>query len=490
MFPQDQLAGHNRYSFSQETIDLARKAVTGGLGKATTTGIDLNTALVGYPLEAPSKKLYPVLSPIRNLLPRLPVTVLSVGGMAGTALNWKQITAINAGNLWPTVAAGARNSAIQYTEADKSASFKTFGLDDKVVDEAIWAGRGFEDARALSALATLQATMVAEERLLLGGNVTALGAPAGLAATASASGGSLATGTYRCIVSALTMQGWYQAAKGRTGGVDANGETDGSTNTSTAVTGPNGKLDLTWTAKRGAFAYNVFIDNGAGGAYAYHSTVFVNAATITSIAGVVANTPNTADKTANALDFDGLIPQIEAANAGYYSSLNNATLTADGAQGIVEIDTALQSLWDNQRVGPQRIWVNSQEINNIAKKLTNAGSSSLVRVVVENTVDAQGNLVAGIRAVKYINKYTGEVIDITVHPNMPPGKLMGLTHRLPEWYPNNNIPEAIIVCTLQEYADYEFARTDRSTPHGVYASEVLVCYAPAFSMVITNIKNG
>lgn len=487
MFSQEQLQGNGRYSFAQETVDLTKQALSGALGKT----IDSSLGLVGYPLEVPSKKLYPVLSPIRNLLPRIGVARLSAGGMAGTALNWKQITAINASKLWASVSEGARNSMMTYTEANKSASFKTFGLDDKVTDEAMWMGRGFEDVRAFSALATLQAVMVVEEQLILGGNVTALAAPTGLAAVASASGGSLATGTYRCKVAALTAQGLFQSATGRVGGVDAAGETDGSTNTSTAVTGPSGKLDLTWTAKRGAFAYNVYIDDGAAGAYAYHSTVYVNAATITSIAAVVAHTPNTADQTANTKDFDGLIPQIEASGSGaYFKSLDNGTLTADGAQGIVEIDTMLQSLWDNQRVGPQMIWVNSQEINNISKKLTNAGSSSLVRVVVENTVDAQGNLIAGVRAVKYINKYTGEVIDIKVHPNMPPGKLMGLTHRLPEWFPNNNVPEAIVVCTLQEYADYEFARTDRSYPHGVYANEVLAMYAPSFCGTITNIKNG
>lgn len=487
MFPSDQLAGNGRYNFSQETIDLAKQALSGALGKAT--GIDTTLGLVGYPLIAPSKKLYPVLSPIRNVLARIPVARLSVGGMAGTALNWKVITAINSANLWPSVAQGNRNSVITYAEADKSGSFKSFGLDDNVTDEAVWAGQNFEDVKALSALATLQATMVVEERLIMGGNMNALGAPAGIAAVGSTSGGSLATNTYRCKVSALTMQGWFQAAKGRTGGNDAVGETDTNSNTSTAVTGPTGSIALTWTAVRGAFAYNVYVDDGAGGAYRWNQTVYVNAATVTS--NPAGNANNNADQTANALDYQGIVYQVEqSSGGGYFKSLDNATLTADGAQGIVEIDAMLQNLWDNSRVGPNEIWVNSQEINNITKKLTNAGSSSLVRVVLENTVDAQGNLIAGVRAVKYINKYTGDVITITVHPFLSPGKLLALTRRLPEWFPNNNVDSNIIVATLQEYADYEFARTARAYPHGVYASELLVMYAPSFCGSITNIKNG
>src|SRR5258708_6376484 len=135
--------------FTEETIRMTKEALANAdaaLAKGITAS---NPALVGYPLIAPSKKLYPVLSPIRNRLQRIGVSQLAVGGMAGTALNWKQISAINASKLWPSVAAGARNSAITYTETDKSATFKTIGLDDLIDDEAIWSGRGFEDVRAL-----------------------------------------------------------------------------------------------------------------------------------------------------------------------------------------------------------------------------------------------------------------------------------------------------------------------------------------------------
>lgn len=485
MFNQEQLAGqHNRHVFSQETIDITKQALAGELGKA---GVDTTLGLVGYPLEAPSKKLYPVLSPIRNRLQRISVARLSVGGMAGTALNWKVITAINAANVWGTVSEGQRNGKISYTSSPRSAAFKTFGLEGQETDEAVWAGMGYEDVKAFSALSTLQATMVMEEKLLLGGNLTDLGAPTGLAASGSSSGGSLATATTRCKVSALTMQGLFQQARGN-GGSDAAGETSPSTNTSTSITGPTGSIALTWDAVRGAVAYNVYVDINDSAGYKWTATVYVNAYTVTAQGS--GNPPNSADQSGNGKDFDGLIPQIEAAGAGYYKSLDNATLTADGQMGIVEIQDMLQSLWDNSKVGPQEIWVGSQEVRNIAKKLVNAGASSLVRVVVENSVDGQGNLLAGVRAVKILNPFTGEIIDIIAHPDMPPGKMLALTHRLPEWFPNNNVGANIIVATLQEYADYEFARTTRAYEHGVYASEVMPIYAPSFCGVITNIKNG
>ena len=97
---------------------------------------------------------------------------------------------------------------------------------------------------------------------------------------------------------------------------------------------------------------------------------------------------------------------------------------------------------------------------------------------------------AGAGVQRYYNKFTGQWIPIKTHPFLPAGKIVGLNHKLPEWFPNNNVGESVIIATLQEYADYEFARTARAYPHGVYASEVLVLYAPSFNFVLSNIKNS
>lgn len=488
MFDSTQLAGQR--GFADETIELAKQALSGSLGKAT--GIDTTLGLVGYPLEAPSKKLYPVLSPIRNILSRVPVTRLGTGGMAGTALNWKQISAINSANLWASVAEGSRNSAITYTETPKSATFKSFGLDDSVTDESTWAGRGFEDVRAFSALAVLQAVMIQEERLILGGNITAIAAPATPTATATqlptASGSLTASTSYSVKVSALTMQGYFQGATGRAGSTNSAGESLPSAvltaSTASSSSAGDTSLSFDWAASRGAFAYNVYAYTTT--TVRYVATVFTNHYDLKAL-GVSTNVVNTADTTANALDYDGLIPQIEAASVGYFKDMAYAGFTADGAQGIVEIDAGLKSLWDNSRVGIDELWINSQEAVNFTKKLTNAGSSSVIRF----TQDASATGIdAGKMVERYFNKFTGQWIPIKIHPYLPPGKVLGLNHHLPEWFPNNNIGESIAVVTLQEYADYEFARTTRSFPHGVYASEALVMYAPSFSAVWTCAKDA
>lgn len=71
--------------------------------------------------------------------------------------------------------------------------------------------------------------------------------PSGLTATPSASGGSLATGTYWYAVTALLP------------GV----ETLACAAVSAAVTGPTGKVTLNWTAFTGATGYNVYKGSGS-----------------------------------------------------------------------------------------------------------------------------------------------------------------------------------------------------------------------------------
>lgn len=80
--------------------------------------------------------------------------------------------------------------------------------------------------------------------------------PTGLAATPSASGGSLATATYYYKVSA----------------VDSVGETVGSSEVSAAVTGPNGSVALTWTAVPGAHSYRIYRGTTAGGQNVYYTS--------------------------------------------------------------------------------------------------------------------------------------------------------------------------------------------------------------------------
>lgn len=470
---------------TQETIDLTKQA----LSKATTTGITIATGLQAYPLEAPAKSLYPVLTPLRNRIPRLPGE--------GNAWHWKKITAINAGNAKASVAEGTRNSFIQYSETDVTVPFKTFGLDGKETDEAVWQGRGFEDIRARGALSVLQSVMIEEEKLILGGVATAgaggvlgvLGTTPTPTLSAGGSGNTLpgAPTTYSVICVALPLYGYLNSTLAGLGDHAAK-----SVAATQAIT-LGQALSCTVTPVNGAVAYAWYV--GTAGNEKLERITTINSAIFTApLAGTgQAATAITTDTSADLNAFDGLLPQIVASGSGaYVSTLATGTagtgtaLTSDSAGGIVEIDAMLKSIYDNARVSPSVIWVSSQEALNITKKVINGGAASILRLTT--TSDGMANLQAGARVGSYLNKFMQVLIPIIVHPYLPPGTLFAFAEDLP--YPNNNVPNVVAMRVLSEYADYEFARTARQYEHGVYASAVLQHYFPAGSGLICNIANG
>lgn len=481
-------------AITQETIELAKSAIRSpqsivqngpGVYKA---GINVAEGLVGINLEAPSKKLFPVYSPLRNRIARIKAA------MGASAVQWKEISGINTANLWAGVAENTRNSFNTTGTNSRTASFKTIGHDDYVGFEALAQSKNFEDVRATAALNLLYALMISEEKMILGGNVTAIGKPASATVVASDTGGALAVGTYNVRVSALTLMGYDQSADGNDG-TDSAGESDGRNNTAAGVIGAvtTGSLAVTWPAVKGAVAYNVYVTaaGGAVGTATYKVTVTVNAYTVTTLAvSASTNTANAADQTAQATQFDGVISQIEKnANASLFVDQANASLTSDSAGGIVEFDTMLKNMWDLYRLGPTAILCNSTEALNITKKI--GGSSSLAyRIYLQ---DGQKNVTGGIFVGSYLNKFASSFaegfpneVPIKIHPNLPQGTILFFVESLP--YPNNQIPNVWEIETLLEYTQYEWALSTRKYEFGIYAMEVLKGYFNACQGAMVCVK--
>ena len=479
------------------------------IAKTTTTqGYSTTTGLVGYLLEGPAKSLFPVLSPLRNRFARHGAPI------GATAVHWKAITAINAGKVKAGVAEGVRNSVVSTTEADLTQSFKDFGLDDSVTFRAIDAGRGFDDVRARATANLLSAVMVEEEKIILGGNVAVVGAPTSpvaIDAAQAVAGPYTASTAYDFKVSALTLYGYLNGATGH-GTADATDETDGVALTTFSTASGRTAITLSWTPVRGAVAYNIFTAAHSSTPY-YVATVTATKVTICTAAGAATiaaapstypattvgtpvvlaavpttgNVANTADQTADALSFDGVIPQLQAsAGGGYYHNLAGATLTGDNAGGIVEIDTMLQSLYDTARIGPTAMLVNSAQAKDLLTKVTANGSTTNLRLNAQVAADGiiRGGLVLG----SYLNKFTQQSVEVITHPYAAPGTITAISERLP--FPNNNVPNPFEVEVLREYTQYDWATVQRKFEFGVYASEALKCYFPAGAGSIVGISQG
>lgn len=456
------------------------------------------TGLTFYDLEAGAKFLYPVLTPLRNEIPR-------VSGRGGIQANWKAVTGINTSGIRIGVSGGNRGAVIAVSVADYAAAYKGIGLEDNVDFEAQYAGQGFEDIRALAAKVGLQALMLGEELLLLGGNGTvALGTTPTPSLTGAATGGALVDDTYYVACVALTLEGYVNASV--TAGIpttvtrtnaDASVDTFGggsaqkSAGVSVVLAGGTStqKITATVAAVRGAVAYAWYWTDGASVATAVLGAITtVNTYVITAAgAGTQAySTLPSTDNSTNNLVFDGLLTQaMKAGSNAYYRSLDGATITADGAGGIVEIDTALKSFWDNYKLTPDTIWVSSDLALTISQKILAGNANGAYRIVVNME---QGMMVGGVMVATYLNRFSmagANVLKVRIHPNMPAGMIFFSSNSLP--YPVSGVGNVMQVRTRQEYYQIEWPLRTRKYEYGVYADEVLQHYFPPSMGVIVNI---
>lgn len=473
------------------------------LAKATFEQSGTATSgLTFYDLEAGAKLLYPVLTPLRNEIPR-------VSGKGGIQANWRAITAINTGNISAGVSQGQRNAVMAVSTADYTAAYKGLGMESDVNFEAQYAGRGFDDIRALASQTGLQTLMLQEELVLLGGNSTlSLGTTPTPSLSTAASGGGFSDGTYRVSAVALTLEGYLNSSVsggvvGQVSRTNADGTTDtyggGAAQKSAEDTialsagGSAQTISASVTAVRGALAYAWFV-SAAGGAAGTSTLAAITTANTYTFTAAASGTQTWADLTAadystNDLIFDGLLTQaLKSGSNAYWEDLGGATLTADGAAGIEEIDTALKSLWDNYKLSPDTMWVSSQQAQDISAKILAGNANGAFRINVDQT---QGMMIGGVMATTYLNRFSmtgAKSINIRIHPNMPPGTILMTTKVLP--YPLSNVANVMQVRTRQEYYQIEWPLRTRRYEYGVYVDEVLQHYFPPSMAVITGIAAG
>ena len=455
-----------------------------------------------YDLEPGAKMLFPVLTPLRNDIPR-------VSGRGGIQANWRAVTGINTSSVRAGISAGNRGGVIAVTTQDYVAVYKGIGLEANVDFEAVYAGQGFDDLRAVAAQTLLESLMLQEEQIILGGNSgLALGTTPTPALTASTTGGSLATQTLSVICVGLTLDGFINSTivagiPAQINRTNADGSTDNfgggsarkSANATVAVTGPTGSVAATIAQLRGAIGYAWFW--GAAGAEVLGAITTINSVSIAANAAgtQAASALPATDYSQNALVYDGLLTQAfnPSLNA-YFAAQATGTagtgtpLTADTEGGIVEFDAALKSFWDNYRLSPTAIYVSSQEMLNIHKKILQGGTATAARFVFSAD---QGAVLGGVMVRSYLNKFSmnGAVeIPIKLHPNMPAGTVLFFTKTLP--YPLSNVPNTVQIRTRSEYYQIEWPLRARRYEYGVYADEVLQNYAPFAFGAIANIGNG
>lgn len=518
--------------YAAENPGALRKDTTGfwGMPASATTGINY------YDLELGAKTLVPIITPLRNRIPR-------VSGKGGIQANWRGIVALNSTNVGGAVADGQRNAFIQTTTRDFTASYKQLGLEDYVTFGADLAAQGFDDLKALSVRNLLWATMIEEEWMTLGGLGTASLAaitptPTLAAAAAASPAGSLVnTTTYSVACMALTLDGFrrssvaggvpgqvtFTTADGTANQTYAAGCAKISANATLAATA-TGIINASVTAVPGAVAYAWFWYAGSThglqvlGAITtvpYYSITALptGTQTVNSIPGYGGAVANAVDFSQNTNAYDGILTMCalstyqpgvtilgsptapgpwtmmpKPAVNGTTGVYGVAALTGDTNGGISEIDAILKWFWDTYRLSPTDIFVSSQEQQNISAKILVGSAASSSRFVFNVE---QGVLAGGYMVKSYLNKYSmsgAKEIPIHLHPNMPMGTILFFTDTLP--YPLSNVANVLQYRVLRDYYQLEWPLRTRRYEYGVYLHSVLQNYFPPAFAVLAGVGNG
>jgi len=497
-------------SATQETLDLIKVAQSSpdDLIKSFVQPSTSTTGFQTYNLEAPSKKLYPILTPLRNEIPRVQ------GGFA-TQANWKTVTNINVNNTRAGLGEGQRGGLIDYTLNENFAAFRGYGLENNVTFEANYAAKNFEDIKALAVQQSLQGLMVQEERLILGGNTSVPMHTTPTPTVANITGlGNYTTATYSVICVALGLQAYLDAVGVNNGstGTSFNAATsivvgqitrtnaDGTTTTfgggsaqqsaATTVSQTSGdSLSASVAVVNGAVGYAWFI--GLAGAEKLNGITSINSFVshaVSAVGAQLASTLAVSDNSTSTLDFDGLLYQAFKTGSGaFINNLATGTvgvgtkLTSDGAGGIAEFESAFVNFYNKYRLSPTTIYVSSQELVSITKLIIGNSGAPLLRLTTDaaNPAAIQGGLTVG----QYLNKVTGTQVQVRVHPNMPAGTIFFYTKDLP--YPMSNVSNTCQMLMRQDYYQIEYPLRTRKYEYGTYADGVLQHYAP-FSMGIIN----
>lgn len=494
----------------QAALAAMKDAIAGGNGSDFAKAFTVSLGLVNYDLEAGAKLLFPwgaKITPLRNEIPR------ATSNRGDTAHRWKQITAINSTNMPPGVSEGNRSGVVNTVESDRTSTYAGLGEEDFVTYEAEYAAEGFDDVLALASENLLKSLMISEERMIIGGNSSvALGTTPTPAGTGATTGGALSDGTYYVGAVALTNDGWSRATV--TGGVvqqinrtNADGSSDtinGGTATpsaqSASVTLNAGtavqRISATVTAVQGAVAYAWYLGNSATHLYLQQITT-INSVNFTTAYTTAARQDFTTLAAADyskvgSYGFDGLLygAPFASASGAYYVALATGTagtgssLTTDNAGGIVEFNALLKDRWDNYRVSPETIWLNSQEMLTLKVLIVKNGGAPLLKL----NADAQrpvSELVAGAVVGSYLNPITGELLKVRVHPFQTPGTALFTSTQAP--YAGSRVQTVIKMLCRREYYSTLWPQRTRKREYGTYVDETLLNYFPPAFGAITNI---
>jgi hypothetical protein len=492
----DALAGLNNALASQR---LAMQEIQ----KDISLTSPLSTSFAAFDLEAPAKLLTPRPTPLRNRIPRkkgigTSHRVKRILGYTGTGTG-------GVGNTWPgitestTTAFGSinfeRGPKISYAADDLVLPYNSYSLSDSVSFDANFSGLGYQDLRQLSSTSTLYATMLMEERMMLMARGTASGYSGALSAptfsvaspVAGAGQTALAATNYFINVTAdagISGSGFGESILGTESG-------------STAVASGDVLTVTISTPVVGALGYNIYVGTTTGAANLKYQgtlrgtgTFTINGANATNLpANNVAFTTTgaaasraSADTSAYATGYDGILPTVLGANSGFNNSINSAFSTSNPGG---EYQTVFARLYDSVKADPDLVLLNGNDRKQLSDAIK-SGSNANYRLTIDSPGTGgttYGSIVTGLQ-----NEVTGKAVDLEVHPWLPQGVSPVLSFTLP--IPDTEVSDVWSNFMVQDYMGIQWPVTQFAYEFSTYFRGTFFCTAPAWNGAVSGITNA
>lgn len=430
--------------------------------------VQLSTGQYGVSLEAPAKQLVPFLPTWASEIPRETIPT-------GTSHSYKRITKVSVTGK-STAAEGTVGNTAAYTTDAPSVTFGILssGL-FSVTYEAERAAGTFDDALARATTNALLHGKRIETAHILGGNITALGAVDASVSVSVADNtsvtGTLANAAHYVYIKALTAMAMqkailagavvYPAAATHKIFTSVNAtvdQTDGwgvESTVASATPTLNKGLTISWAPIADAAGYGIFVGTSTGitnckcqGVVGQCDVVLTNLTTGGS-AGV------SGDNSADANDFDGLLPQLLDGGVAYEKNLG-AGLSAAVGNGIPEIDAMLTSCYiGSLGIDDGFIIVGINERGHITRKLGAGSSTTLVRLGLP--VGPDNTFAGGAFADKYIHPITGRLVPIVTDTNLCGGHVFWVPKSIP--YPMAEVPAPMKMWCSYDWTNFAYALT-------------------------------
>jgi len=477
----------------------AQRMAMQDIQKDITLTSPLSTSFAAFDLEAPAKLLTPRPTPLRNRIPRKKGVgtshrVKRILGYTGTGTG-------GVGNTWPGITESStatfgsinyeRGPKISYAADDLVLPYNSYSLSDSVSFDANFSGLGYQDLRQLSSTSTLYATMLMEERMMLMARGTASGYSGALSAPTFTLASPVASGSQTALAAAT-----YYVNVTADAGISGNGfgESILGTEASTAVASGDVLTVTVSTAVAGALGYNIYVGTATGAANLKYQGTLKGTGTFTiqgagatgltgnnaafSTSGAAASRAS-ADTSAYATGYDGILATVLGANSGYNNSINSTFSTANPGS---EFQTVFAQLYSSVKADPDIVLLNGNDRKQLSDAIKSGSTANYRLTIQEPGKDGitYGSIVTGIQ-----NEVTGKAVDLMVHPWLNQGVAPVLSWTLP--IPDTEVTDVWANFLVQDYMGIQWPVTQFSYDFSTYFRGTFFCTAPAWNGAVSGI---